>query len=51
MIIKTLTFDEWLRHKEIDSKALTGADWVDAKKQYNIYKLRAEKLVDKIVKK
>ena len=51
MTDKTLTFDEWLKHKEIDSKALTGAEWVDAKKEYNIYKLRSEKLVDKIVKK
>jgi len=51
MTTKVLDFDEWLKHKEIDSKAMTGAEWVDAKKEYNIYKLRAEKLVDKIVKK
>ena len=51
MIPKTLTFEDWLKHKELDSKTLKGIDLITVKKEYNIYKLRAEKVVDKIVNK
>lgn len=51
MKTEILDFEKWCKFKGIDTKALTGDDWVYAKKEYNIYKLRAEKLVDKIVNK
>lgn len=46
-----LSFEKWAELKGIELKGLKGKEWVNARKHYNLYAIKANKVTDKIVQK
>ena len=37
-------FDEWCKVRGVDIETLKGEKWLSARKNYNLYKIKADKL-------